>query len=278
MLAFANYLTHTLSEVAAVIHGDDNLPQRRWEILIISSDQPTIREIQEALLQQGYQTRVATTEWAGLSLANSAQPDVIVCDVTSPEYNGWELCGRLRELVTTPILLLSEVRDSRDVVRGIRMGADLCLPKPVHPLEFLARVQSLLRPALRQHQEGVERPASQTYFTLDPVSSTVTFEGRTVRLTVTEMRLFSYLASRCNMVVSQDELLEAVWGQRDHKGKGNLHLYIGRLRQKLEDDPQNPKYIHTNWGVGYWLSAVPREVEVESSGTRANNGAAGRGK
>jgi DNA-binding response OmpR family regulator len=233
------------------------VPAQRWEVLIVSSDKSTIRGVQEPLLQQGYQTRVATSERAGLSQVISARPDVIVLDVSSDEYNGWELCGRLRELTTAPILLLSQSNDDRELVKGIHMGADLYMPKPVHQLEFLARIQSLLRPALLQYRESGARPIVPTHFALDPVNGTVSFGDRTVRLTTTELRLFSYLAGRCNMVVPQEELLEAVWGIRDRKGKGNLHLYIGRLRQKLEADPKNPKYIHTNWGVGYWLSTMP---------------------
>lgn len=260
----------SLSYERLMVNHNDTL-DRRWEILIISSDHGAIRDLQEPLLQQGYQTRVATSEWSGLALANSARPDIIVLDVASRDYNGWELCGRLRELVTEPILLVSDGVTDRDIVRSIRMGADICMSKPVHPLEFLARIQSLLRPALRQHQAGVERPATQTYFTLDPVNSTVTFEGRTVHLTTTEMRLFSYLASRCNMVVPQEELLEAVWGLRGRKGKGNLHLYIGRLRQKLEEDPQSPRYIHTNWGVGYWISAAPIPSNGHSDGAETSS-------
>ena len=235
----------------------EEAPTRRWEVLIISSDQYTIRTAQEPLLQQGYQTRVATSEWTGLLLVGSARPDVIVLDVSSKDYNGWKLCGRLRELTTTPILLLSQNDDTRELVKGIRMGADVYMPKPINSAEFLARVHALLRPAMRQAQNGLDRPVVQTHFTLDPVYGTVSFEGRTVQLTNTEMRLFSYLASRCNMIVSKEELLEAIWGIRDRSCKGSLHLYISRLRQKLETDPHNPQYIHTYWGVGYWLSAAP---------------------
>ncbi len=184
-------------------------------------------------------------------------PDLVVLDVSIPPPDGLEVCRRMRETSRVPILMLT-VRDSTlDKVRALDLGADDYMTKPFDHLELLARLRALVRRA------GSSPPRSGPSFaagdfSLDCATREVRVRGEVVRLTSTEYRLLEELVRHSGTILSHQFLLERVWGP---EYVGNTHypkVFVRRLRQKLGDDPEQPRYIHTEWGIGYRFAAPPQ--------------------
>ena len=175
-------------------------------------------------------------------------PDLVVLDITMPPPDGLEVCRRIRELSEVPILMLT-VRDATlDKIRALDFGADDYLTKPFDPLELLARLRALLRRASR-------RPSGPTFtvgdFSLDFATQEVRIRDKVVQLTTIEYRLLEELVRHCGSVLSHQVLLERVWGPEYMRETRYLKVIVQRLRQKLGDDPEHPRYIQTVWGTGY---------------------------
>jgi DNA-binding response OmpR family regulator len=177
-------------------------------------------------------------------------PDLVVLDVSMPPPDGFEVCRRIRETSQVPILMLT-VRDATlDKVRALDLGADDYLTKPFDHLELLARLRALVR-----RSPGPQRTAAPTFvagdLSIDFAMHKVRVGGAVVPLTSTEYRLLETLVQHAGTVLPHRFLLEQVWG---HEYTGEAHylkVFVRRLRQKLGDDPEHPRYIHTEWGTGY---------------------------
>ena len=193
----------------------------------------------------------------------AAPPDLVVLDVAMPPPDGFEVCRRIREVSPVPILMLT-VRDAAvDKVRALDLGADDYLTKPFDHLELLARLKALVR---RAGISGPLAPASGPLtaarevftfggFSLDAAAREVRVRGEPVALTRTEYRLLEELVRHAGEALSHRHLLERVWGPQYADDTHYLKVFMQRLRRKLGDDPQHPRYIHTEWGVGYRFSA-----------------------
>ena len=188
------------------------------------------------------------------------RPDLVVLDVSMPPPDGFEVCRRIREISEVPILMLT-VRDSTlDKVRALDLGADDYLTKPFEPLELLARLRALLR-----RRRGMADPADPTLAVGDVWLDTTTREARVrgepVRLTTAEFRLLEALVRQAGVVVPRAILLRQLWGEEYAGDADSLKVFVRRLRQKLGDDSARPRYIQTEWGVGYRFIA-PRDHAV----------------
>ena len=180
--------------------------------------------------------------------------DLVVLDVTMPPPDGFEVCRRLREVSTVPILMLT-VRDAtEDKVRALDLGADDYLTKPFDPLELQARLRALLRRATESPSEGGPDFAAED-LAVDFATHEVRLAGEPVRLTSTEYRLLEELIRHAGTALPREVLLERVWGS-EWADPGYLKVFVRRLRRKLGDDPGNPRYIETVHGVGYRF--IPR--------------------
>jgi DNA-binding response OmpR family regulator len=226
--------------------------------ILIVEDDPTLGSLLVGRLREvGYDTLLAADGTEGLRLALERPPDLVILDLILPGMEGWEVCRRLREAGDTPILMLTARTDPADVVRGLELGADDYVRKPFEPAELEARVLALLR-----RSNGVAPSARTLYdddvLSIDPARRLVTRYGAPVRLTPTEFRLLVYLAARPDQVVSHAELLSEVWGPAYAEDTSVLAVYVRYLREKLEDDPHNPDYVRTEWGVGYRFHADER--------------------
>ncbi len=183
-------------------------------------------------------------------------PDLITLDAMMPPPDGFEVCARIREQSQVPILMLT-VRDAvLDKVRALEIGADDYLTKPFDHLELLARLRALVR------RSNISPSSSSTTLTvgdlvIDPRTHEVTVGGQPVPLTATEYRLLEALARHAGTVVPHRRLLEWVWGDEYVRDVGYLKVFVRRLRQKLGDDADRPRYIQTHWGVGYRLVPAP---------------------
>ncbi len=228
------------------------------ERVLAVDDEPRYLEIIRFNLESaGYEVVSAASGEEALDLGAAEEPDLIVLDVMRPGLDGFEVCRRVRERSSRPIIMLTAKGAEEDKVRGLRLGADDYVTKPFSAQELLARVEAVLRRA-RVPEGGERQPATVALgdLRIDRQAKQVTLAGREVRLSPTEYRLLVCLADRPGVVLSRDELLTQVWGKA-YKGEDEiLRVTLWRLRQKLADDPSAPRYIVTRPGLGYMLAGL----------------------
>jgi len=223
-------------------------------VLVVDDDRIGARMVEFLLSEQGY--TVVTAESADAALAEIEQqlPDLLLLDVNLPNMNGFELYTQLRERgLDIPVIFVTAKGEIDDRVQGLTMGADDYIAKPFQPAELTARIQAVLR-----RYQRASGPPGQTIqassLVIDPVNMSVTRpDGRVVSLTPTEMKMLVFLSRRPGQAVSRDEALEDVWGDAYGGDSNVVDVYIRRLRQKLERDPNNPQLLQVERGVGYKL-------------------------
>ena len=219
-------------------------------ILVIDDEPQILRAIRTILTEKGFRVTTASRGEEGLTLAATTEPDLIILDLGLPDMDGLEVCMRLREWTQTPILILS-VRDSeRDKVAVLDMGADDYLTKPFSIEELLARVRVALRHAgnLKDDHSKVIKAGD---LTIDLVWHLVKRGDDEIKLTGIEYKLLSYLAANHHRVLTHQSILSHVWGPEDADHTEYLRVYMRQLRKKLEKDPDHPRCILTEPGIGY---------------------------
>ena len=225
------------------------------KILIIDDDLEMASSLQRALMQEDYAVDVVSGMGEGLRRAYAYQPDLILLDLVAPGLDGWDLLGRIRELSDVPVIILSIVDDEDDKVRAFDLGADDYVTKPFGMQELKARIQAVLRRASLPPSKGSYLLRfDDDQLVLDPSSRKVTVRGETVNLTPTEYRLFLYLAYNSGRVLTHNQILEGVWGAGYENSLPSVKVYISRLRDKLESNPREPRYVLTQRGSGYYLA------------------------
>jgi DNA-binding response OmpR family regulator len=221
-------------------------------LLLIDDSEDMQRLVGMFLERDGYKVIKASDGNEGLRLLAKSQPDLVLLDIMMPEVDGWETCRRIREVSNIPIIMLTAKSQERDVVRGLEMGADDYVTKPFDPAELRARIHSLLRRSRTVGQDEVlPKVLDDGWLHVDLSRRIVKADGKLVDLTPTEFRLLAALVQRADCVIPHRQLLRQVWGPEYSDEVHYLKLYIRYLRQKLEQDPSNPKYLLTEWGVGY---------------------------
>ena len=227
-------------------------------VLVIDDDRDLAEMVKMQLEHAGYQAIVAYAGLEGLQRAYQVRPDLVILDIMMPGMDGWEVCKRLRELSTVPIIILSARGMKDDIVRGLEAGADDYLVKPFSAAELIARVKAVLRRANngRGGARSRSRIYSNGYLTIDFDRHLVTVKGKRVNLTPTEFKLLSLLVRNEGRVLPHRYLLTQVWGPEYADDVDYIKLYIRYLRQKIEENPSQPVYIQTEWGVGYRFSEV----------------------
>ncbi len=229
------------------------MPSGKPTILVIEDD-PRVLKLERMVLEQGgYAVQAAGSGEMGLEAMASQTPALVLLDISLPGIDGFTVCQRLREFSMVPVIVVTGKGGEADKVKGLEAGADDYVCKPFSQSELLARVKAVLR---RASLVGpTPEPAFRTgELVVDFVRNHVTVGGREVNLSATEYRLLAYLAQNAGRIVTPDQVLERVWGP---EYMGELHLLrvnVGRLRQKLGDDPRETKYIVTRPGIGYELA------------------------
>ncbi len=220
--------------------------------VLLVDDELAIREaLGRKLRREGFDVILAANGLEGLRAFHSERPDLVILDIVMPEMDGLTVCQRIREVADTPILMLSaQAITEEDIIRGLEMGADEYLVKPIRLNEFVARVRALLRRAKLSSEERLSR-YSDDYLSIDLKTRQVFADGERVHLTPTEFKLLAVLLENAGRVVTQRELLERVWGAEYVDDVYYPRVYISQLRRKLEPDPSNPRYIITEHRVGY---------------------------
>lgn len=219
-------------------------------ILIIDDDPRITALLKRTLTFEGHTALVAGSGIEGLNQALNGSPDLVVLDIMMPGMDGWEVCRRIRTEKDVPVLMLTARDEVADRVKGLDMGADDYLVKPFALEEFLARVRALMR---RQKSAGEgRRKLSFADLTLDTGTREVFRGGREIRLTAKEFDMLLLFMDHPKQVLTRDMLMERLWGY-DYSGESNvLEVYVGMIRQKLEEGGEK-RLIHTVRGVGYVL-------------------------
>jgi two-component system KDP operon response regulator KdpE len=219
-------------------------------ILVIDDEPQILRAMRTILTAKKFQVSEAQTGQAGLTLAASLEPELIILDLSLPDMDGIEVCKQIREWSRVPIIVLS-VRDSEhDKVKALDSGADDYLTKPFGIEELLARIRVSLRHANKTLGSKSTHVKSGPV-EIDLVEHLVTRQGSEVKLTATEFKLLAYLAANAGRILTHQMILTQVWGPADADHVEYLRVYIRQLRIKLEDDPDHPTILINEPGIGY---------------------------
>ena len=236
------------------------MPAKKTAILVADDDPQILRLVARNLQLDGYEVTTATDGQEALDQLEAHTFDLAILDVMMPKLDGFTVCARVREFSSMPIIMVTARGQDQDKIRGLDLGADDYLTKPFSVEELLARVRSVLRRSqFASNQEGQHvRPVITIgELLVDFAQHRVTMKGQELDLTPIEYRLLAYLAQNAGRVVTQDLLLEHVWGE-EYVGESHLlQVNVNRLRRKLEDDPARTRYLLTKMGVGYMIAALP---------------------
>ncbi len=239
------------------------MPVKKTTILAADDDPQLLRLITRNLEFEGYEALAASDGQQALAQIESQPLDLVLLDVMMPKMDGFTVCQRVREFSAVPIIIVTARGQDQDKVHGLDLGADDYLTKPFSVEELLARVRAVLRRShitSRENVQGLQSIAVTGELTIDYAQHLVRLAGKEITLTPTEYAILAYLAQNMGRIVTQDLLLEHIWGQ-EYLGESHmLQVNINRLRRKIEADPSQPRYILTRVGVGYSLASLPRRT------------------
>ena len=226
------------------------------KVLVVDDEKLIVKGIRFSLEQDGMEVDCAYDGEEALNMAKANEYDMILLDIMLPKMDGFEVCQAIREFSDMPIVMLTAKGDDMDKILGLDYGADDYITKPFNILEVKARIKAIMRrTAGPREKKEVSSIVEKGELRLDCDSRRLFISGREVNLTAKEFDLLELLMVHPNKVYSREELLNTVWGY-DYPGDvRTVDVHIRRLREKIENKPSDPKYIHTKWGVGYYFQA-----------------------
>jgi DNA-binding response OmpR family regulator len=240
------------------------------ERILIVEDDADIRMIEETYLQAaGYDTGVLDSGEKVMEYLEENPCALVLLDLMLPGKNGYEICKEIRQKYDIPILMVTARNEPIDKVRGFNTGADDYISKPFDPMELTARVRANLRQYHRlKGDSAAPEPSGTTAreirigdLRIQPDNWRVFKGDREIRLANREFELLKFMAQNPNHVFSREQLMEKIWGYDYTGDTATVMVHINRLREKIEDDPKNPKILETVWGAGYRLNMLPQEQE-----------------
>ena len=229
-------------------------PTPSSRVVLVVDDEPMLRNLLSRLLRMdGYEVLEAEDGQTALALVDTKQPDLVLLDVMMPARDGLDVLGELRRTSDVPVILVSALAEEADRVLGLKLGADDYVVKPFSAAELSARIESVLRRAqLRAAPEAASSPLDFDGLAIDLQTRDVTLHGGKVEMTAKEFDLLAFLAGSPRQVFTREELLREVWGSSsDWQSDATITEHVRRLRRKIEDDPDRPRWITTVRGVGY---------------------------
>lgn len=240
---------------------DDEFKNRR--ILVVDDEERMVRFIRLNLEHDGFHVVEAFRGAQAIQRLRDAMPEVVLLDVMLPDIDGFEVLKMIREISQVPVIMLTAKGEEDDRVRGLELGADDYITKPFSPRELVSRVRAVLR-RVDASTGGIRGLIEvDTRLKIDFDRREIWVDGKLVKLRPTEYRLLFHLVQNAGWVVTHDQLLAKVWGYEYRDEPHYVRLYINYLRQKLEEDPANPKYILTERGVGYRFVDFRRQKASE---------------
>lgn len=223
-------------------------------VLVVDDEKLIVKGIRFSLEQEGMEVTCAYDGEEALEAAKNTEFDIILLDIMLPKLTGLEVCQQIREFSNVPIIMLTAKDNDMDKIMGLEYGADDYITKPFNILEVKARIKAIMRrTSSRDREASGPKTVVNGDLKLDCDSRRVYIAGREVNLTAREFDLLELLALNPNKVYSRENLLKLVWGN-DYPGDvRTVDVHIRRLREKIESNPSEPKYVHTKWGVGYFF-------------------------
>ena len=224
-----------------------------YKVLVVDDEKLIVKGIRFSLEQDGMEVDCAYDGEEALEAAKKKEYDVVLLDVMLPKMTGFEVCQQIREFSSMPIIMLTAKGDDMDKILGLEYGADDYITKPFNILEVKARIKAIMRRSAKKSSDTQAKVIKFEDLKIDCESRRVYVNNKEVNLTAKEFDLLELLIFNPNKVYSRENLLNIVWGY-DYPGDvRTVDVHIRRLREKIEDNPSEPKYIHTKWGVGYFF-------------------------
>jgi two-component system, OmpR family, response regulator RegX3 len=228
-------------------------------ILLVEDEESITTPLVEALPREGFDAAVSATASDSLEAFERARPDLVLLDVMLPDGSGFEVCRELRARSRVPIIMLTARGEEADRVAGLELGADDYVVKPFSARELVARVRAVLRRTAEAGERKTEGATEVGEVRLDPARRSATFRGEELELSRKEFDLLRLLIENAGSVVTRERLIDEVWDTNWFGSTKTLDVHVSGLRKKLDDDPNEPGYIHTVRGVGFRF-ASPDEV------------------
>ena len=228
------------------------------KILVVDDEKLIVKGLRFSLMQDGYQVDTAYDGEEALAKAKGNDYDIILLDVMLPKMDGFEVCQQIREFSNVPIIMLTAKSEDMDKILGLDYGADDYITKPFNVLEVKARIKAIMRrtSASRKEAGQPEAPKSNVIesreLRLDCDNRRLSISGREINLTSKEFELLELLVRHPGKVYGREELLAAIWGQDFLGDVRTVDVHVRRLREKIEPNPSEPKYVQTKWGIGYY--------------------------
>lgn len=223
------------------------------KVLVVDDEKLIVKGIRFSLEQEGMEVDCAYDGEEAYNMAKEKEYDMILLDVMLPKMDGFEVCQAIREFSDMPIIMLTAKGDDMDKILGLDYGADDYITKPFNILEVKARIKAIMRRTTgTSKKEVISSVIEKGDLKLDCDSRRLFILGKEINLTGREFELLELLVKNENKVYSREKLLEMVWG-KDYPGDvRTVDVHVRRLREKVEINPSEPKYVHTKWGVGYY--------------------------
>lgn len=224
--------------------------------ILVADDESNITDVCRRYLElEGYQVIIAGDGEEALNKWRLEVPDLMILDVMMPIMDGWKVCNEIRKSHDTPIIMLTAKGEEMDRLMGLTIGADDYMSKPFSPRELVLRVKAILRrvnrPAATKLEDAAGNLIQFAKMDIHPLNRTVFVESQEIELTVKEFDLLLLLASHPDQVFSRNQLLNRIWDMDFEGDATTVTVHIHRLRDKIESNPSQPKYIKTVWGIGY---------------------------
>lgn len=226
------------------------------KVLVVDDEKLIVKGIRFSLEQDDYEVSCAYAGEEALQMAKETEYDIILLDLMLPKLSGLEVCQQIRGFSNVPIIMLTAKGEDMDKIMGLEYGADDYITKPFNILEVKARIKAILRrvskPAQKEEQPKQIEVAG---LKMDCEARRVYVNGKEINLTAKEFDVLELLVFNPNKVYSRENLLNIVWGYEYPGDVRTVDVHIRRLREKIEENPSEPKYVHTKWGVGYYFQA-----------------------
>lgn len=224
------------------------------KVLVVDDEKLIVKGIKFSLQQDGIEVDCAYDGEEALNMAREKEYDVVLLDIMLPKLDGFQVCQQIREFSNMPIVMLTAKGDDMDKILGLEYGADDYITKPFNILEVKARIKAIIRRAGKKEKEKENSKIAEVGdLKLDCESRRVYIKGKEINLTAKEFDVLELLVFNPNKVYSRENLLNIVWGYEYPGDVRTVDVHIRRLREKIEPNPSEPKYVHTKWGVGYYF-------------------------
>lgn len=224
------------------------------KVLVVDDEKLIVKGIRFSLEQDGMEVDCAYDGEEALHMAQQNRYDMILLDIMLPKMDGFEVCQAIREFSDMPIVMLTAKGDDMDKILGLEYGADDYITKPFNILEVKARIKAIMRRTTAPQQKADSAMIEKGDLKLDCESRRLFIQGKEISLTTREFDLLELLVKNENKVYSRESLLSKVWGYENPGDVRTVDVHIRRLREKIESNPSEPKYVHTKWGAGYYYS------------------------